>query len=158
MENKSNYREIYNKLAELGVVEYQYLYEKGKIRWRDKNQKVVAFASCKAIMSFASTNNSYNWGLFPNTPTLEKPEWVEDMKFDVTDAETREVAVKAALESGSDFMFAGNWMTLTVYLACNDLVFSDDQIKDESVPWHPVEGDMNKYAEMIHSIIDNITE
>ena len=74
------------------------------------------------------------------------------MKFDVTEEETRNTAIKAALEAGSDFMFAGTWLTLTVYLSCDNIVYEDNNITDETVPWHPVH--MNEYAEIINSIID----
>jgi hypothetical protein len=155
----SDYKEflkISQKFTELGATEYQYFSEEGKIRWRNGQSEVVAYADCKAIMSFASTGDSYRWGLFPNTPTLDKPDWTKDMVYEITEPETRKVALKAAAEANAEFMFAGNWTTLTIYLACNNIVFENDNIDNESVPWHPVDGDMSKYADLVNSIIDGV--
>lgn len=151
------FKNISEKLAKLGAIEYQYLYKVGKVRWRNEKQEIIAHADCKAIMSFASTDNSYRWGIYPNTPTLIKPEWTDTMVFNVTEEKTREVAIKAALEDNAEFMFAGNWLTLTLYLSCYNVVFKIDNTSDDSVPWHPVEGDMSKYADVINSIIKQIT-
>lgn len=156
MKDYSNFLKISEKLAELGITEYQYLYEEGKIRWKNTEGEIVAHGNCKAIMSFASTNDSYRWGMYPNTPTLEKPEWTEDMVFEVSEEDSRKVALKAAAEDKADFMFAGTWLTLTIYLACNDIEFENDNVDNESVPWHPIAGDMSKYADLVNSIIDKL--
>lgn len=155
MANYNSFLIISKRLSDLGASEYQYLYEEGKVKWRNENKEIVAYANCKAILSFASTNNSYRWGLFPNTPTLDKPEWTEGMVYDVTEEVARQVALKAALEYGSEFMFAGSWVTLTIYLACNDIIFESDSA-DKSAPWHPVVGDMSKYSDLVNSIINQI--
>jgi hypothetical protein len=155
--DKKRFEEVSNMLAELAVFEYQYLYEKGVIRWRDKDEKIVAYSDCKAILSYSDSGESYRWGLFPNTPTVELPEGVSNMKFGVNEEESREVAVKAAIEDNAEFMFAGNWTSLTIYLACNNVVFEEDNTVDESVPWYPVEGDMSKYADIMNAIIEKIT-
>lgn len=156
MKDFNSYKRISEKLAKLGATEYQYFSDEGKVRWRNSDEEVVAYADCMAIMSYASTNNSYRWGLFPDTPTIEKPGWTENMVFDVTEEQTREIALKTALEKDADFMFAGNWVTLTIYLACNDIVFENDNINNESAPWHPIVGDMNEYADIVNAIMDII--
>ncbi|GEM_PF-6628814 len=60
-------------------------------------------------------------------------------------------------DDNAEFMFAGNWTSLTIYLACNNVVFEEDNTVDESVPWHPVEGNMSEYAGIMNAIIEKIT-
>lgn len=156
MSKTTEMKNIANKMNELGIAEYQYQAEAGKVIWKDADGNIQAYADCKAIMSFASTNNSYRWGLYPNTPTLNKPDWASDMQYDVTEEQSRESALKAAVEAEADFMFAGNWLTLTVYLACWNIQYGSDITPSETAPWHPVEGDMSKHADLINGIIDKI--
>lgn len=154
---KNKFKEIAEKLAQLGVVEYQYNGKDGKLRLRDKDKKVVAYSDCEAIMSFASTNNSYRWGLLGG-PTVKQPKDVPGMKMDVTEEEAREVATKVAYEGDYEYMFAGTMMTLTIYLACKNLRFGDDNLGEILIPWHPVSGDMNKHRDFIMSVIDKVNE
>jgi len=151
-------KETMTKMTDLGITEYQYFQEEGRVRWRTAEGDVAAHADCKAIMSFASTNNSWRWGLYPGSPTLDLPEWLKgkNMAFDTTEEETREVALKAALEAGAEYMFAGTMLTMTIYLSCTNVLFENDGSGDESAPWHPVQGDMSEHADLVMSIIDSL--
>ncbi len=153
MTSPQKFEEIASKLAAAGAVEYQ-IEGPSTVRWRASDETIVAHASFKAIMSFASTNNSYRWGLMPEHETVPQLDGYDAYGSDVTEEQTREIATRAALADNADFMFAGTWVTLTVYLACRDVEFGADVPGEEASPWHPIHGDMSEHAQLVLSIID----
>jgi hypothetical protein len=119
---------IAHQMDALGVQSFGADLQGGRIHWMDGSNAVVAHGRCKAILSFAATNNSYLWlsahSQYQGVPKVMKPEGAEGYREGVTEAEARAVAVEAAIADGAAYMYAapmggGGF----VYLAVHDLAF-----------------------------------
>jgi hypothetical protein len=97
----------------------------GKIYWTDKDGSVVAHAECKAVLSWAATNNSAMWafaiGQFQDAgvPVVKPVDIKSDYIGNINDEQAAEFAAQTALNAGAQYLYraanGANGLYLAVY-------------------------------------------
>lgn len=118
-------REFLEELDKLDAIGFGANLAGGKIYWTDKEGLVVAHAECKAILSWAATNNSAMWafaiGQFQDAgvPVVSPVDIKSDYIGNINDAQAEEFAAKAASDAGAQYIYraanGANGLYLAVY-------------------------------------------
>jgi hypothetical protein len=112
-----------NILSELGTVGFGANLAGGKIHWTNSEDKVVAHADIKAILSWAATNNSAMWahaiGQFQdaNIPVIKPEDAKSEYIGNVTDEQAGEFAATAGLAAGAEYIYRAANGANGLYLA-----------------------------------------
>lgn len=116
--------EVAAKFDSLGIKSFGADLPAGKIHWVNAQGEIVARGDCKAVISFAGTNNSYIWlstmAQYESVPTLPIPEGSAPYVEPATETEARAAATLAAIGDKADYLYAapvggGGYVYLAVY-------------------------------------------
>jgi hypothetical protein len=114
--------EFNNLLNSIGAKSHGSNLSAGTIYWTDENHQVVAHATLKAIISWASTNNSAMWaysiGQFQDNmvPVIKPSDIISDYIGNISDSETEVIAVKAAEEDKAEYLYRASNGSNGLYL------------------------------------------
>ena len=106
------FAEIAEAFKTLGVKTFYAQLPEGRIAWVDENGQTVAQARCKAILSYATANQSvmWAWGLEhfaqAGVPTIAPDELVPVYMENVPQRNAEHLAMRAAEDDGAEFYYA----------------------------------------------------
>ena len=117
-----NTTEFNNLLNSIGAKSHGSNLSAGTIYWTDENHQVVAHANIKAIISWASTNNSAMWaysiGQFQDNmvPVVKPLNVKSDYIGNISDSDTESIAIKAAEEDNAGYLYRASNGSNGLYL------------------------------------------
>jgi hypothetical protein len=106
-----NTSEFNSILESIGAKSHGSNLSAGTIYWTDENHKVVAHANIKAIISWASTNNSAMWACYigqfqdNKVPVIQPENVISEYIGNITDSETELLAIKTAEGDRADYLY-----------------------------------------------------
>jgi hypothetical protein len=109
----------------------------GKIYWTNAAGTVVAHAECKAILSWAATNNSAMWahaiGQFQDAgvPVLKPANYKSDYIGNINDDQAAKFATEVAEEGGAQFVYRAPNGANGLYLAVFNLKAESKELNED---------------------------
>lgn len=106
------FAEVKDLFDTLGVQDFSAALPEGRIHWINGDGAVVAHARCRAILSWAATNNSILWAEAiasyqeAGVPCLPAPEGEEPFVEDIDETVAQELAGQSAQLVNAQFLYA----------------------------------------------------